>query len=264
MNIYKALNEITKYIEDNLENKIDYNILAKFLGVNSYTMQRLFSLIVGTSITDYIRKRRLSKAALDLYNNPDLKVIDVAIKYQYENGTSFARAFRKFHGIKPSKVDLAKLKNYPRVIFEEKLTEINEVEYEIIDLNELQLYGLKTKTNNDKISKDAPTFFQKTESKYLNKYGEAKYGMITYDEIRENCQYYYVLYDKEIKEFEKVTIPKSRWLVFHIPSQIPKDIQKASQDFYLSFLPSCNYNLKQIPELEYYHDGVTDFLVAID
>ena len=67
-----------------------------------------------------------------------------------------------------------------------------------------------------------------------------------------------------IKKFEKVTIPKSRWLLFRIPSQKSQDIHKTSQDFYYSFLPSCNYNLKPIPELEYYHDDVTDFLVAID
>lgn len=51
MNVYKALNEITKYIEDNLENKINYSTLATFMGVNSYTMQRIFSLITGITIT---------------------------------------------------------------------------------------------------------------------------------------------------------------------------------------------------------------------
>lgn len=67
MNIYKCLNEITKYIDDNLEDKIDYEILAKIMGVNSYTMQRIFSLIADISLSEYIRKRRLSSAGFDLY-----------------------------------------------------------------------------------------------------------------------------------------------------------------------------------------------------
>ena len=88
--------------------------------------------------------------------------------------------------------------------------------------------------------------------------------MITYeDETRENCKEYYVLYDKKIDNFEEIVIPASKWLMFRIPSQSAKDIQEMSHKFYLEFLPSCNYNLKQISELEYYHDNVTDFLVPL-
>ena len=53
LNIYRSLNEITKYIDDNLEDDIDYNVLAKVLGVNVYTMQRVFTLIVGISLSEY-------------------------------------------------------------------------------------------------------------------------------------------------------------------------------------------------------------------
>ena len=69
--------------------------------------------------------------------------------------------------------------------------------------------------------------------------------------------------DKEIKEFEHIKIPKSKWLKFRINSQNAKDIQNISYKFYGEFLPSVKYNLKELPELEYYHDGITDFLVAI-
>ena len=121
MNIYKSLNEITKYIDDNLEENINYETLAKFLGVNVYTMQRLFTMIAGIPIAEYIRKRRLSNAGFDLYNS-NSKIIDIAFKYQYENATSFSRAFEKFHGIKPSAINKeTKLKNFPRIIFNEEI-----------------------------------------------------------------------------------------------------------------------------------------------
>ena len=263
MNIYKCLNDITKYIDDNLEEEIDYEILSKFLGVNTYTMQRLFTMIAGISLSEYIRKRRLSTAGFDLYEN-NLKIIDIAIKYNYDNATSFSRAFEKFHGIKPSKLNKkTKLKNFPRIIFDEKINITCELEYEIVELDELNLYGLGTKTSNAKIGHDAPIFFQKMSAKYLNKYGEIKYGMITYDIKREESQKYYCLYEKEIKEFEHIIISNSKWLKFKINSQNPKDIQEISHKFYEKFLPSCRFNLKELPELEYYHDNVTDFLVAI-
>lgn len=264
MNIYKCLNEITKYIDDNLEEKISYDALAKIMGVNSYTMQRVFSLITGISLSEYIRKRRLSNAGFDLYTTKT-KIIDIALKYQYDNATSFSRAFENFHSIKPSLVNkLSKLKSYPRIIFDEDIKNTEALEYEIIELDELELYGIGIGTTNETISIDAPNFFRNTEKKYKDKYGKIDYGMITYeDECRCRCKEYYVLYNKKISEFKKIIIPSSKWLVFKISSQEEKDIQEMSHKFYLEFLPSCKYNLKEIPELEYYHDDITEFLVPI-
>ena len=75
---------------------------------------------------------------------------------------------------------------------------------------------------------------------------------------------YWILYCKKIDEFTKHLFPKSKWIKFEINSQDSKDIQAMSRKFYNEFLPSCKYNLKDLPELEYYHDGITDFLIAIE
>ncbi len=264
LNIYKCLNEITKYIDDNLEDKIDYDVLAKIMGVNSYTMQKIFSLISGISLSEYIRKRRLSNAGYDLYET-GAKVMDVAIKYKYDNATSFSRAFESFHGIKPSQVNkFTKLKHFPRIIFDENIKRVNELEYEIIEKDELILYGFGIKTDNANISVDAPKLFLKNELINKDKYGKIKFGMVTYEDIlREKCNGYYILYDKKSEDLQEIRIPKSKWLVFRINSQDASEIQEMSHKFYLEFLPSCKYNLKDIPELEYYHDNVTDFLVPI-
>lgn len=264
MNVYKTLNKITEYIDENIEEKIDYEKLAKIMGVNVYTMQKIFSLLANISLSEYIRKRRLSNAGYDLYNTRS-KVMDIAIKYGYENATSFSRAFELFHGIKPSKVNGdSKLKNFPRIIFDENIKMTNSMEYKVIELEEMTLYGVGIKTNNIAIKKDAPRFFEKINKKYLSICGSIKYGMITYDyKEREECKEYYVLYDVNVDGFEKIVIPASKWLVFRINSRDSRAIQDASDDFYLEFLPSCKYSLRELPELESYHDGVTDFLVPI-
>ena len=67
MNIYKVLNEMIDYIEQNLEQKIEYRSLSQIMGINENTMQRLFSIICECSIADYIRNRRLTKAGADLF-----------------------------------------------------------------------------------------------------------------------------------------------------------------------------------------------------
>lgn len=264
MNIYKVLNDITLYIDEHIEEKIDYNQLAKIMAVNSYTMQRIFSVITGIPLAEYIRKRRLSQSATDLMDG-NAKVMDIAMKYQYENATSFSRAFTSFHGIKPSEVTKnKKLKQFPRIVFNENVEIKKDIEYSIVELPSLKLYGVSTRVNNSTIGAIAPKFFEKIQNTYYNRYGNIKYAMISYDNPeRDNCISYYVLYDTKIPGFEYIEIPKSKWVQFQINSQEAKDIQEMSHRFYLEFEPSCKYNLRNLPELEYYHDGITEFLVPI-
>jgi len=263
MNIYKALNELTEYIDNHLEEKIDYKKLARILGVNTYTMQRIFSLLTNITLADYIRKRRLSSAGEDLYKEK-IKVMDLAMKYGYDNATSFSRAFEAFHGIKPSRVTTkTNLKIFPRIILEEKNKSLEPISYEIIEMDSMVLYGTYIKTNNKIIKKDAPNFFAQTEKKYAA-YGNVNYAMVTYeDEERLECNAYWVLYTKPIPNLKKITIPKNKWLKFKINSQETIDIQRISTQFYMEFLPSCKYNIANLPELEYYHDNKTDFLVPL-
>lgn len=234
-------------------------------------MQSLFSLLCNISVSDYIRKRRLSEAGFYLYKS-NAKIIDVALQYQYENPTSFSRAFEKFHGIKPSQIknNPEKLKLYPKLHFDETMTASNEkIEYSIIELDELTLYGKGFKTTHETSSNEIPIFFKKMYDKYSPLYGDIDYGMTVYKDIQvdrftTNQLEYWILYKQEIPEFIKYIIPKSKWLCFHIPSFQADKIQEMTQKFYLSFLPSCQYNIRPLPELEYYHDDVTEFLVPIE
>lgn len=266
MNIYKSLNEMINYIEKNLENEIEYAKLAKILGVNEYTMKSIFSLICDVSISEYIRRRRLSNAGFDLYKNNE-KIIDIAQKYQYESATAFSRAFEKFHGIQPSKLKSHPdgLKIFAKLNFDENVKENEKIEYSILEKNEIVLYGKGIKTTEQTISKEAPKHCQQMEAQYVDKYGPIQYGMVVYENRFESENFeYWVLYDKEIKEFDKYVIPKSKWIKFEIPSQEAVDIQEMSHKFYLEFLPSMKYNLRDIPELEYYHDEITEFWVPIE
>lgn len=262
MNIYVELNKIIEYIENNLEEKIEYKELAKMIGVNEYTFQRIFSLICNISISEYIRNRRLSNAGQELYLK-DGKVVDIAVKYQYGNSTAFSRAFERFHGIKPSEVRKSpeKLKMYTKLHFNEINEASKNVEYKIIEQEQFILYGKCKITNNENIRQDAPEFFKQVK----NEYGEPQYGLVEYtDKERMYVKSYWVLYNKNNKGLEKRIIPKSKWIVIRINSQEAKDIQNASTVFYEDFLPSCKYNLRDLPELEYYHDEVTDFLIPIE
>lgn len=264
MNFYENLNKMIDYIEDNLSLTIDIKRLALMVGLNEYTLQRLFSIICNISINEYIRKRRLTLAGRDLVQN-DYKIIDVAVKYGYDSPTAFSRAFTKFHGIKPSLVKLneSKLKYYPKLQFDIPKYS-SELEYEIIELDKLVLYGIGVKTDSVHIKKDAPNLFINVEKNYSG-LPHPDYGMVSYkNRFNSDTYEYWVLWKNKYYDFDEKIIPKSKWLKFKINSYNSDDIQAMIKMFYCNFLNTCKYKIREIPELEYYQDGVTHFLVPID
>ena len=95
------MNLVMDYIEDNLDGEISYNKIAKLSANSKGMFQRIFAIITDMTLAEYIRKRRLTQAALDILNT-DAKIIDIAIKYGYNSATAFSSAFKNFHGITPS------------------------------------------------------------------------------------------------------------------------------------------------------------------
>ena len=104
----KGLQKAIDYIEDHITEDIDYAEIAKQAYSSSFHFQRVFHIICGYSIGEYIRNRRLSLAGTDLSSGNE-KVIDIALKYGYNSPESFSRAFTKFHGITPVQAKNEKL-----------------------------------------------------------------------------------------------------------------------------------------------------------
>ena len=112
-----GLQKAIDYIEDNLTETIDYEMVAAQSFSSSYHFQRVFSILCGFTIGEYIRNRRLSLAGTELATS-DAKVIDIALKYSYKSLDSFAKAFQKFHGILPSQAhnNGSNLKSFFRLV----------------------------------------------------------------------------------------------------------------------------------------------------
>ena len=112
------LNSAINYIEENIYDEIDLEEVAKIACCGTYHFQRMFSFIVDMPLSEYIRRRRMTLAAFELQNS-DIKIIDLAIKYDYDSPVSFSRAFQNMHGITPSEVrdKSMVLKAYPRSSF---------------------------------------------------------------------------------------------------------------------------------------------------
>ena len=99
----KAFNETMKYIEETLTDRIDERKIALLSGYSYPLFRRMFSIMVDYPLSEYIRFRKLSCAAIDLRESNE-KIIEIAFKYGYESQDSFSLAFKKFHGHTPKEV----------------------------------------------------------------------------------------------------------------------------------------------------------------
>ena len=99
----KAFNETMKYIEKTMTDRIDERKFALLSGYSYPLFSRMFSIMVDYPLSEYIRFRKLSCAAIDLRES-DEKIIEIAFKYGYESQDSFSLAFKKFHGHTPKEV----------------------------------------------------------------------------------------------------------------------------------------------------------------
>src|SRR5690625_2304307 len=144
MDVLKGFNQALDYIEEKLESEIDLKVVADQAYVSEYHFKRLFSLLAGVTLSEYIRRRRLTLAAQEI-KDPGSKVIDVALKYSYQSPDAFTRAFHNFHGVTPTEARQGNhnLKAYPKMHFQLTIQGGVEMNYRVIEKEPFKVVGVK-------------------------------------------------------------------------------------------------------------------------
>ncbi len=263
------------YIEDHITEDLDYAQIARESFSSPFHFQRVFSILCGYTLGEYIRNRRLTLAGIELTNTNE-KVIDVAYKYGYDNPESFANAFRKFHGIAPSQARSVGvvLKSFSRLSIKVSLEGGSMMNYRIEEKPQMLLTGYKRRFSgspNDK--KDQDHYFA-CENRVLQYILE---GM-----SREHTHVYQVLtnfgpdgydfyfayelpkwiledFDEDLgemaKQFEHLQIPAGQYLVCETERcEFPTDLEDELRRKAVSeWLPSSGYELRDAPEIGMIH-----------
>jgi AraC family transcriptional regulator len=138
----KRLNEVIVYIEENLAEELSYEQMAKIACCSTYHFQRMFSYLANVPLSEYIRRRKMSLAVVDLQKGD--KIIDVAMKYGYDSPTAFNRAFQSVHGIAPSNVrqDGVSLKLFPPICFKITIKGMEELIFRIEKKGKFRIIGV--------------------------------------------------------------------------------------------------------------------------
>lgn len=277
--IQKAIN----YIEEHLTEEIDYEEVAAQSFSSGFHFQRVFSILCGFTLGEYIRNRRLSQAGAEL-TGQDVKVIDVALKYGYESPDSFAKAFQKFHGVTPSeaKRDGCKLKSFSRLNLKITLKGGSEMNYRIEEKESMILTGYKKRFTGVPYGKEREqqegNFFVTTRAKQwllrgagfeaweidfcvVNNMDDEGYDFYIAYKLNEWTREH--LYDKEVTGvdfmdelgFENIIIPKQTYVVFETTHQkYPMEEYRDIRERLVSeWLPGSGYEFSEGPELALVH-----------
>ena len=272
------MNAALDYIEDNLNGNIDLEIVARKAGCSSYNFQRMFSFITDISLAEYIRRRRMSAAALELQTS-DAKIIEIALKYGYESPISFSRAFSKIHGILPkdAKKSGAELQIYPKISFQIHIKGENPMKYRIETKEAFDIFGIETivPLSGKKFGKSPAELWQKSHrnGKYEKLFKDAGdspdflspnlckiHGAENYRKTLGNTFPYmlfaFVSENSKTKGYKVQHIPSQTYAIF--PSEKFKwneifgVLENLQKRFYSEWLPTANYERTDGPNFEIY------------
>lgn len=140
MEFLDRLNAAMAYIEEHLCGTIDIDALARITLCTPDGLRRLFRHVASMPLSEYIRRRRLTCAALEL-RTPGTKVIDIALKYGYQSTDAFCRAFKKQHGIAPAaaRSSGAALTLFLPASFHIFVKGATDMEYKLVNTNAIPL-----------------------------------------------------------------------------------------------------------------------------
>ncbi len=258
------MNNVLDYIEENLEEEIDYKQLAKIAYCSEFHFSRMFASISGISLSEYIRRRRLTLAAFELQKS-DKRILEIANMYGYESADSFSRAFKKLHGIKPSECRQqgTQLKAFPKISFQLSIKGDTEMEYRIENLDfELRIIGKSNSVKTSRAFKTIPTIWSKAKKDgFMQELIELSWenpkcslegilGVCGKEAtIMDEVFNYFtgVRYDGDAREgMETLIIPPATWAVF-------PNIVEAWKRLYAEWVPTSGYELANLPCMECYY-----------
>lgn len=263
MNYCENIQKSIDYIEDNLKEDIDINMAIMQSGYSTTHFYRIFQAFMGESIKEYVIKRKLSEAAVELVTTKR-RLIEIAIDYGFNSQEVFTRAFTKVFHITPGRYR----KNSNRIILYEKVNAYQKVldnigqtiKPAIVLEREFHIIGLKkTVKPGDALIRNLWYEFSQRKSEIEN--------IITNEKVLGICEYMPDITDES--EFEYITgvevtdynyipdgmitktIPLSKYAVFTHRGTV-EEMKRTYNMIYGIWLPLSGYELAEMDTIEIY------------
>lgn len=265
MDALERMNQALATIEEALADEIDFKQVERVALCSEYHFRRMFSFLAGVTLSEYIRRRRLTLAAFELAHG-HVRVIDVALKYGYNSPDSFTRAFQSFHGVTPTEARNTgqSLKAYPRMTFQLTIKGGSEMNYRIVEKEAFGLVG---------IMKRVPLIYEGVNPAIASMWQSLDEGTIKTLKALSNVEPVGLLSastnfsegrldggeldhtigvatTKEHPEnLTRLEVAASTWAVFESIGPFPETLQNIWGRIYAEWFPSSGYELVEGPEI---------------
>jgi AraC family transcriptional regulator len=266
MDMLKQFNLAMHYIEAHLAEEIDFQAVAQLACCSEYHFRRMSASLSGMSLSEYIRCRRLSQAALELYQT-NARVIDVAVKYGYGSADAFARAFQALHRVTPSEArsNGTSMKLIPPVTFQLTVRGGDVMDYRIVEKPAFYIVGVqkRLKLQYRGVNPEIAALWEslsETDIEALDKLcdGEPR-GLLnasvnfTDDRVEGSLLDHVVgvvtTQPPQTGKWAVLAVPASTWVVFTSRGKFPDALQETWGRIYGEWLVTSGYELADGPEL---------------
>lgn len=266
MDLLTKMNGALNFIEENLTDEIDLKEVARQAYCSEYHFKRMFSFLAGVTLSEYIRRRRLTLAAFEIINT-NSKIIDVAIKYGYSSPDSFTRAFQILHGVTPSEARNKgqSLKAYPKMTFQLTIKGGIEMNYRIVEKEAFRIVGIKKRVPIifDGVNPEIAAMWKSLNEEKINKLKQLSnvepIGLISasanfsegrMEEKGELDHYIGAATNLECPDdMAQLEVPALTWAVFESVGPFPDTLQDIWGRIYAEWFPSSNYQAAEGPEI---------------
>jgi len=272
MDWVKSMNNAVDYIEANLADEINFDKVAQTACCSTYHFQRMFSYITGVSLSEYIRRRRLTLAAFELRSS-DCKIIDIALKYGYDSPDAFGRAFKNMHGMTPTSVrgTNAPLKAYPKMNFSISIKGDREMHYRIEKRDVFEVFGIYTDLSYDMQQAfiQAPAFVKekikdgkwKEFNDLLGRPFDTWFHAAIFDQSESGQKFMLCCHTPPgleiLEQYTRLKVDEKTWAIF---PATPLEMQSLWLRIYSEWFPTTDY--EQVPGIAFemwYGYGIGDF-----
>jgi AraC family transcriptional regulator len=239
----QKIEEVIDYIESNITEEINCELLAEKMQLSLYEFRRIFSFIVGVPLSEYIRKRRLSLAALEISRSGEVDMITLSEKYGYSSQSAFIKAFGEQHGKSPKtySVEPSELALFTRPKFDFKTVGGDTVKFKIVTDDDYfinGIFGISDMSDSECCESVWQDFYNSGIEERLE--SEKIYASYKADKSSVSCFIGKRDFSEDGSFSASLKIPSSPFAVFSLNSVDDATVNEFYEKILYEFLPSAN------------------------